>query len=62
MKGIGQVFTNVLVAGLVVQLVLGGAINLTRTIDITVRVVSRVIIAALVPSPDEVQAPEESRR
>ncbi|HEY9881478.1 MAG TPA: hypothetical protein V6D29_23695 [Leptolyngbyaceae cyanobacterium] len=62
MKGIGQVFTNVLAAGLVVQLVLGGAINLTRTIDITVRVVSRVIIAALVPSPDEVQAPEESRR
>ena len=62
MKGIGQVFTNVLVAGLVVQLVLGGAINLTRTIDITVRVVSRVIIAALVPSPDEVQAPEDSRR
>ncbi|HEY9879431.1 MAG TPA: hypothetical protein V6D29_13325 [Leptolyngbyaceae cyanobacterium] len=62
MKGLGQVFTNVLVAGLVVQLVLGGAINLSRTIDITVRVVSRVIIAALVPSPDEVQAPEESRR
>lgn len=61
MKGLGQVFTNVLVAGLVVQLVLGGAINIGRTIDITVRVVSRVIIAALVPSPDEVQAPEERR-
>ncbi|HEY9737562.1 MAG TPA: hypothetical protein V6D06_14810 [Trichocoleus sp.] len=61
MKGFGQLFTNVIIAGLVVQLVLGGAIDLVRTVDITVRVISRVLIAALVPSPEEIQAPEDSR-
>lgn len=52
----GQLIVNLIVLGLLYQLILGGAINVAKTAEVTVEYAMRVAIAILFPPSAE---PEE---